>query len=63
MFQNATCAQSESLLQNIDMFENVLCAQRVYLLQNSEMFSNEIKNKQQLNLIYKDLMFKLLVPN
>ena len=49
MFQNTTCSQSVSLLQNGEMFQNASFVQSVYLLQNSDMFEYEIKNCQQID--------------
>ena len=51
MFQNPTCAQSVSLLQNNEMFQNTTFSQNVYLLQNGEMFENEIKNCKKFKFI------------
>ena len=38
MFQTATCAQSVSLLRNIEMFENASCAQSVFIKMKPWLF-------------------------
>ena len=50
MFQNATCAQSVSLLQNWEMLEIAYCV--FAMLQNSDVFENEVKNDKKLKVIH-----------
>ena len=48
MFQNKTCAQSVSLLQNSEIY----VPKHDMRPKNSERFENEIKNREKLKIIH-----------